>query len=118
MDGTGNGGIISAIISLNAAVSGDCMIYRDYGKTGKKVSLLGFGSMRFKNIDSTNECIEMMLEAAGGDAYDHRKLHPQDEAMLERLRLHWEVQYWRLRNALNVDNVRSSVPSIYRLSSA
>lgn len=42
------------------------MIYRDYGKTGKKVSILGFGSMRFKNIDKTDECVEMMLEAARG----------------------------------------------------
>ncbi len=40
------------------------MIYRNYGKTGKKVSALGFGGMRFKNINNTDECVEMMLEAA------------------------------------------------------
>ena len=42
------------------------MIYRDYGQTGKKVSLLGFGGMRFKNIDDHDECARMMLAAAEG----------------------------------------------------
>jgi len=42
------------------------MIYRDYGKTGIKVSLLGFGGMRFKNIDDHDECIRLMIAAAEG----------------------------------------------------
>jgi len=42
------------------------MIYRDYGTTGKKVSMLGFGGMRFKDINNQDECVEMMLEAARG----------------------------------------------------
>jgi len=42
------------------------MIYRDYGTTGKKVSLLGFGGMRFQNIDNTEECVRMMVKAAEG----------------------------------------------------
>ncbi|MCL2213989.1 MAG: aldo/keto reductase [Treponema sp.] len=42
------------------------MIYREYGKTGKKVSLLGFGGMRFKNIDDHDECVRLMLAAAEG----------------------------------------------------
>ena len=42
------------------------MLYRDYGKTGKKVSLLGFGGMRFANIDDHDECVRMMLSAAEG----------------------------------------------------
>ncbi|MCL2266768.1 MAG: aldo/keto reductase [Treponema sp.] len=42
------------------------MIYRDYGKTGKKVSLLGFGGMRFKNIDDHDECVRLMVKAAEG----------------------------------------------------
>ncbi|MDR0447851.1 MAG: aldo/keto reductase [Treponema sp.] len=42
------------------------MIYRDYGVTGKKVSLLGFGGMRFANIDNTDECIRTMIKAAEG----------------------------------------------------
>ena len=42
------------------------MIYRDYGQTGKKVSLLGFGGMRFKNIDDHDECVRMMAAAAEG----------------------------------------------------
>jgi len=42
------------------------MIYRDYGQTGKKVSLLGFGGMRFKNVDDHDECAALMLAAAKG----------------------------------------------------
>jgi len=42
------------------------MIYRDYGQTGKKVSLLGFGGMRFKNVDDHEECVRMMVAAAEG----------------------------------------------------
>ena len=40
------------------------MLYRTYGRTGKRVSVLGFGGMRFKAIDDHDACIEMMLEAA------------------------------------------------------
>jgi predicted aldo/keto reductase-like oxidoreductase len=40
------------------------MLYRDYGKTGKKVSMLGFGGMRFNNVSDTDECVAMMLDAA------------------------------------------------------
>jgi predicted aldo/keto reductase-like oxidoreductase len=42
------------------------MIYRQYGKTGKEVSLLGFGGMRFKDIDKRDECVRTMLTAAEG----------------------------------------------------
>jgi predicted aldo/keto reductase-like oxidoreductase len=42
------------------------MIYRDYGQTGKKVSLLGFGGMRFGHIDDEEECVRMMALAAEG----------------------------------------------------
>ncbi|MCL2244883.1 MAG: aldo/keto reductase [Treponema sp.] len=42
------------------------MIYREYGQTGKKVSLLGFGGMRFKNIDDHDECVRLMIRAAEG----------------------------------------------------
>jgi predicted aldo/keto reductase-like oxidoreductase len=42
------------------------MIYREYGQTGKKVSLLGFGGMRFKNVDDHDECVRMMAAAAKG----------------------------------------------------
>ncbi len=40
------------------------MIYREYGKTGKKVSVIGFGGMRFAAIDDRDACVQMMLEAA------------------------------------------------------
>jgi len=42
------------------------MIYREYGQTGEKVSLLGFGGMRFKNVDDHDECARMMVAAAQG----------------------------------------------------
>jgi len=42
------------------------MLYREYGLTGKKVSLLGFGGMRFGSIDDHDECVRMMLAAAEG----------------------------------------------------
>ncbi len=42
------------------------MIYREYGKTGKKISILGFGGMRFANVDDSDACVEMMVEAAKG----------------------------------------------------
>ena len=42
------------------------MIYRNYGQTGKSVSLLGFGGMRFENIDNHDECVQTMLTAAEG----------------------------------------------------
>jgi predicted aldo/keto reductase-like oxidoreductase len=42
------------------------MLYREYGKTGKKVSLLGFGGMRFDNIDDEDRCVRMMVTAAEG----------------------------------------------------
>jgi len=42
------------------------MLYREYGRTGKKVSLLGFGGMRFANVDDHDECVRMMVAAAEG----------------------------------------------------
>jgi predicted aldo/keto reductase-like oxidoreductase len=42
------------------------MLYREYGQTGEKVSLLGFGGMRFAHIDDHDECVRTMLAAAEG----------------------------------------------------
>jgi len=42
------------------------MIYREYGQTGKKISVLGFGGMRFKNVDDHDECVRLMVAAAQG----------------------------------------------------
>ncbi|HRX15680.1 MAG TPA: aldo/keto reductase [Spirochaetota bacterium] len=42
------------------------MIYREYGSTGKMVSALGFGGMRFKDIKDIDTCASMMLTAARG----------------------------------------------------
>jgi predicted aldo/keto reductase-like oxidoreductase len=40
------------------------MIYRPYGATGVKVSILGFGGMRFGAIDDSDACVAMMVQAA------------------------------------------------------
>ena len=40
------------------------MIYRRHGRTGEKLSIVGFGGMRFKNIDDRETCVNMVLEAA------------------------------------------------------
>ncbi|MFA6507148.1 MAG: aldo/keto reductase [Treponemataceae bacterium] len=42
------------------------MLYRPYGKTEKMVSLLGFGGMRFSDIDNRDACIRAMVTAAEG----------------------------------------------------
>jgi predicted aldo/keto reductase-like oxidoreductase len=42
------------------------MLYREYGQTGKKVSLLGFGGMRFAHVDNHDECVQSMVAAAEG----------------------------------------------------
>ena len=42
------------------------MIYRKYGGTGKSVSVIGFGGMRFEQVDEPDACTEMMVEAARG----------------------------------------------------
>ena len=39
------------------------MIYREYGKTGKNVSVLGFGGMRFANPSDIDGSAEMLLHA-------------------------------------------------------
>lgn len=42
------------------------MLYRPYGKTDKHCSILGFGGMRFKDVDDRDACVTMMVEAAKG----------------------------------------------------
>lgn len=42
------------------------MLYRTYGSTGKVVSAIGFGGMRFRDIEDRDGCIETMLAAAEG----------------------------------------------------
>jgi len=39
------------------------MIYREYGKTGKKISAVGFGGMRFEKPNETDESAELLLHA-------------------------------------------------------
>ncbi len=40
------------------------MLYREYGNTGKRVSLLGFGGMRFRDIDDRESNVRLLVEAA------------------------------------------------------
>ena len=40
------------------------MIYRSYGRTGKQVSVIGFGGMRFEEIDDEEACVQMLVHAA------------------------------------------------------
>ena len=42
------------------------MLFREYGQTEEKVSLLGFGGMRFARIDDHDDCIRMIIAAAEG----------------------------------------------------
>jgi predicted aldo/keto reductase-like oxidoreductase len=42
------------------------MLYRTYGKTGKKVSILGFGGMRFSDIEDREANVASMVAAAEG----------------------------------------------------
>ena len=40
------------------------MLYREYGKTGKKLSVIGFGGMRFENTRELEKSAEMLLYAS------------------------------------------------------
>jgi predicted aldo/keto reductase-like oxidoreductase len=42
------------------------VILREYGRTGKRCSILGFGGMRFQKVEDTEACARMMVEAAQG----------------------------------------------------
>lgn len=39
------------------------MFYKDYGKTGKEISVIGFGGMRFSNPEDRKECADLILYA-------------------------------------------------------
>jgi predicted aldo/keto reductase-like oxidoreductase len=40
------------------------MLYRRHGKTGKELSIIGFGGMRFKDINNTEGCVQMLIKTA------------------------------------------------------
>jgi len=42
------------------------MLYRPYGTTGKSCSVLGFGGMRFADIDDREACVAALVRAAQG----------------------------------------------------
>lgn len=37
------------------------MLYKDYGRTGKRVSAIGFGGMRFRDPENIDENAELVL---------------------------------------------------------
>jgi len=39
------------------------MIYRNFGKTGKKISVISFGGMRFENQKNVEECAQLVCKA-------------------------------------------------------
>ncbi len=48
------------------------MLYREYGKTGIKLSVIGFGGMRFPDVENEDASIELVLSAfdAGVNYFD------------------------------------------------
>ena len=42
------------------------MFYKEYGKTGKKLSAVGFGGMRFDMSQTIEENAELVLESPDG----------------------------------------------------
>jgi len=49
---------------MTAMIGGITLIYKEYGKTGKKVSAVGFGGMRFKEDCSIEEGAEIVRHAS------------------------------------------------------
>ena len=42
------------------------MLYRTYGTTGKSCSVLGFGGMRFGDIDDRDACVAAIVARRAG----------------------------------------------------
>lgn len=42
------------------------MLYKNYGTTGKSVSVIGFGGMRFESVEDTDASVAMLVRAAEG----------------------------------------------------
>jgi predicted aldo/keto reductase-like oxidoreductase len=59
-------------MTCSALLGGVKVRYRDYGSTGMKVSAIGFGGMRFENIDDADACAAMVCQAydAGINYFD------------------------------------------------
>ena len=58
------------------------MIRREYGRTGKQCSIVGFGGMRFQQVEDTELCVQMMVEAARGgiNYFDTAPLYCADKS--------------------------------------
>jgi predicted aldo/keto reductase-like oxidoreductase len=71
------------------------MLYRPFGRAGTPVSLLGFGGMRFGDIENREKSVNVMLEAAraGVTYFDTRSEETFGDAFREMRRLAW---YWNI----------------------
>lgn len=58
------------------------MLYREFGKTGCRVSLLGFGGMRFEDINDENRCVNLILNAyqAGINYFDTAPIYCESKS--------------------------------------
>ncbi len=63
------------------------MQYRDFGETGKKVSAIGFGGMRFRDQKNVDECVELMQHAAaaGINYFDTAPGYGESESIMGRI---------------------------------
>ena len=68
------------------------MWYKPYGRTGKKISVVGFGGMRFDHPENIDANAELLLHAHRNkflEAYNYRILGQGDGDISDRLRWHW-----------------------------
>ncbi len=63
------------------------MRYREFGNTGKKVSVIGFGSMRFRDQKNVDECVALVRHAAdaGINYFDTASGYGDAESLLGRV---------------------------------
>ena len=62
------------------------MIYRNYGNTGKEVSVIGFGGMRFRDHSKVDECSDLVRQAyeAGITYFDTAPNYGKSEELFGR----------------------------------
>ncbi len=63
------------------------MLYRDFGKTGKQVSAIGFGGMRFRDQKNVDECVHLVQHAAaaGINYFDTAPGYGESESLMGRI---------------------------------
>lgn len=63
------------------------MLYREFGATGKQVSAIGFGGMRFRDQKNVDECVALVCHAAesGINYFDTAPGYGDSEALIGRV---------------------------------